>query len=154
MQSNPRVGKVVARAGTWYVGQGLHGQRRWHKAGLLQGRHSEAGAHQEGLQVVSQLDSAHRAAIHESQGCVGSLLAQLQGSRVVECEVDQLLADRKVRPWVAVQNLQRQAGEYQRWSWLGRWSVWVEVVDSPENPKIDKRQVISTCIYPLDMPAR
>ncbi len=88
------------------MGQGLHGKWRWYKAGLLNGSHPEAGADQEGLQVICQVDSAHCTAVHESQRSVGCFLTQLQGSCVVEGEVDQLLADGQVGPWVAVQNLQ------------------------------------------------
>ena len=53
------------------------------------------------------MDAAHGAAIHEGQSSVGCLLAQLQGSCVVQGEVDKLLADGQVGAWVAVQNLQR-----------------------------------------------
>ena len=57
------------------VGEGLDGQGGGQEGGLLDGGHAEAGADQERVQVVDEVDAAHHAAVHERQGGVRRLLA-------------------------------------------------------------------------------
>lgn len=70
------------------------------------------------LQVFRQVDTTHSTAVHEGQGGMSGLLAQLQGRCVMQRQPNQLLPDSQVWSWVAVQDLQHIEATISLASWL------------------------------------